>query len=168
MILWVGCHLLKTEFALLGLSLPLVGLTVAWASINPHEELLFYMIIRMKAWVLATLIVAVMLFIDFGRAPFLGLFALVNPLVGYLWVRGRFQGFPAMVRPGPRRGPARGPDLRLYDADTRKSRKVPLDDLRGTSKRGLFGIYKDWQQRKKLEKLWRDSGLGDKDDRANR
>lgn len=174
---WVGGLILNYPgFVLHGLNLPLVGLSVAWAAINPYEELLFFFVIKMKAWQFAALIVILMLFITFSIAPPLGLFALVNPLLAYAWVRGGYayglQGGFVPRRPASRRGP----DLRIYDADkqgrpavNRPNRNVPLDDLKGTSKRGLIGVYKDWQQRKRLEKLWKASGLSDsKDERPKR
>lgn len=161
--LWAGAKFLKiVYYPLFGLTLPVVGVTTAWAAINPYEELLFWMVIRMRAWVLAVVIVVIMLFIDFGDSPFLGLFALVNPLLGYLWVRGRM---PRILTEGFGQQPRRGPDLRFYDADRSPRRSAPLDDLRGRSKRGPLGAFRDWQQRRRLEKLFRDSNFKDIDER---
>jgi membrane associated rhomboid family serine protease len=158
--LWLGCHAVHDGYLLAGLTLPIVGMTVAWATINPFVELMFF-IIKMKAWQLAALVVAIMIFLDFESQPILGLFALACPFVAYIWARGRFDvGFGR----GGNRAPQRGPDLRFVDVDKPKRKGQPLDDLRGKSSRGPLGAYQDWRQRKKLEKLWRDSGFTDKDD----
>jgi membrane associated rhomboid family serine protease len=156
--LWIGGFLLKTSWLLAGFSLPLVGITVAWAAINPHAELYFYFVIKIQAWVLALLLVGFMLFMEFQGAPVLGLFALVNPLIGYMWTKGNI----ASIFSGARRIP-RGPDLRFFDADSKRQSR-PLDDLKGRSLRGPWGAYQDWKQRKRLEKLWKDSGFSDRDD----
>jgi len=160
--LWVGARMLGVGYILCGLTLPVVGLTTAWAAINPYEELLFWMVIRMRAWILAAIVVAMMFFYDFHGAPVLGLFALANPLLGYLWVRGRMLGgLRGAFMGGGRR---RGPDLRFSDTDRVRNKNRPLDDLRGHSLRGPLGAYKDWQQRRRLDKLWRDSDISDKKD----
>ncbi|MDR3708567.1 MAG: rhomboid family intramembrane serine protease [Capsulimonadaceae bacterium] len=167
LMLLFGSHVVGEPFIIAGLALPVVGMTAAWAAINPYEEILFWMVIRMQAWVLAVGIIALMLFVDFASAPFLGLFALVNPLIGYIWVRGIRLGPSTGVFRSPRTAARRGPDLRLVDTD-RPKRKQPLDDLRGTSRRGPIGAFQDWRQRRRLEKLWKASGLTDDDDDPKR
>jgi hypothetical protein len=62
-----------------------------------------------------------------------------------------------------RKQPRRGPDLRFSVSDRQPNRNTPLDDLKGRSSRGPLGALQDWRQRKRLEKLWRNSNIDDKD-----
>lgn len=163
----VGSLLLHLPFILAGLWIPLAALTVAWAAIDPYQDMLFYFVIKLQARWVALITVGLIFFGEFYGEPVLGLFALVGCLFAYLWVRGRVpypiqSAFDSVFHPRPRRGP----DLRFYDAD-RKRRRSGFE-AENTQKRGLLGKYRDWQQRKKLEKLWKASGLGDDDDVTRR
>jgi hypothetical protein len=162
LVLCLGAWLLKIypPFQLAGLSLPIVAVTVAWAAINPYEDLLLFFVIRMKAWMLAALVVVFMLFLTFSSWPLLGLFALVNPLIGYLWVRGRLP-FPAPTLRNL--GAKRRPDLRFYDVDRAQGRTAEYDEIR-KRQRNPIDRFKDWRERRRLQKLWRDSGFTDEDE----
>jgi len=159
-VLCIGGWLLRQPYLLAGLSLPIVAVTVAWAALNPYEELLFFFVIRMKAWVLALLVVGFMLFLTFRGAPLLGLFALVNPLIGYLWVRGRL---PFKMPSVQNLGGKRRPDLRFYDVDRAKGRNPAFDEIR-KRQRNPIDRFNDWRERRRLQKLWRDSGFTDDDE----
>jgi membrane associated rhomboid family serine protease len=152
--LYLGCLALQHDHELAGLSLPIVAMTVAWAAINPFEELTFNFIFKVKAWQLGALVVIFMLFVQFSQAPLLGLFALLNPIFAYYWTKGVFSSIPGSKK--------NTPPLRFYDFDSKPKTGRPLDDLQGKSSRGLIGMIEDWRQRKRLEKLWKDSGFDDK------
>jgi hypothetical protein len=94
----------------IGLWLPLAGVTVAWAMLNPEQQILFFFIIPMKLKYLALLDVALVL-ISYGQIHLaLGLFALLGCAFSYWYIlphdfglsRSRDRG--QVVRVHPRRG----------------------------------------------------------------
>jgi hypothetical protein len=149
---------------LAGLWVPLAAVTVAWAAIDPYQEILFYFVLKLQARWVAWISVGIIYFESFHFQPILGFFGLGGCLLAFYWVRGRvpysFQGMFDGI--GGRRG-SRTPNLKFYDVDRGKRGR---DDLNGESRqRGLLGKYQAYKERKKLEKLFRDSGYGDDNDR---
>lgn len=73
-----------------GLWIPLVGLTWAWANMNPHQELLFWGIIPIKAQWLAWLqaLLTFLTYLQQSHKPIFGLAAISGIAVAYFF-RGR-------------------------------------------------------------------------------
>ncbi len=145
------------------LFLPLTGLIVAFCMLNPEQEIVLYFFpVRAKY---VALIVTIWTYLTYGGAlgPWLGLFALGGILAAYLYVR--------FARPwadigsySPRSRPmGRGPDVRIYPSaakfNTRSS--GPMDGSPHRSPFDFAGRWKDYQERKRLEKLWKNSGFSD-------
>lgn len=96
--LWLASVLLGSSAVLVGFSMPLAAVTVAWAAINPYERVLLYFALPLEARWLGIL-VAVFVVIS---QPFpMGIFALAGCAVAVWYVR---QGRYLSVRAGgPRR-----------------------------------------------------------------
>lgn len=145
------------------LFLPLTGLIVAFCMLNPEQEITVYFFpVRAKY---VALVVTIWTYLNYGGVlgPLLGLFALGGILAAYLYVR--------FARPWadigsyrPRSRPAgRGPDLRIYPSAGKFSTRSagPMD---GSPRRGPFDIaarWTDYKERRRLEKLWKNSGFSD-------
>jgi hypothetical protein len=153
----LGGMLLHMPVGLSGLWIALASPTVAWCAINRREEISLYMVLKIPAPFLAVL---TMVFVWFEVGPpLLGLFALIPCAVAYWYTtQGRyaFQGYPSS-RDRPRQAVGR-PALRLHDFE----REEPVK--RGASPTSWF---RAWQEKRKLEKLWKRS-FGDNDDRKHR
>ena len=123
--------------ALAGLWVPLAPLTVAWAAANPESQVLFYFIVPLKAKYLAWICVG-LLYLSEGVHihPLYGLLVLLGCVVAYYQV-----SHPQRMYRAPER------DIRIY----RASRRLPSP----------FERFREWKRRKRLEKLFRNSGYGD-------
>ncbi len=145
------------------LVLPLTGLIVAFCMLNPEQEIMLYFFPVRARYV--ALIVTVWTYLNYGGilGPWLGLFALGGILAAYLYVRfARPWTDIGTYRPRPRR-PSSGPDLRIYPSPSKFSTR-PSATLDGSPRRGpldVAGRWKDYQERKRLEKLWKNSGFTD-------
>ena len=140
--------------------LPLTGLIVAFCLLNPEQQLTVYFFpVRAKY-----LAVGVTLFTYFNYGsllgPLLGLFALGGILAAFLYVRfGRpWSDIGSYSAP---RSSFRGPDLRMDSRPSaRPAFRTTLDGSpRQRSPLDFAGRWKDWQERRRLEKLWKNSGL---------
>lgn len=148
------------------LFLPLTGLIVAFCMLNPEQEIMLYFFPVRARYV--ALIVTVWTYLNYGGAlgPWLGLFALGGILAAFLYVRfARPWADIGTYSSRPRQAP-RGPDLRLYPSSTPSTRfsTRPSATLDGSPRRSpldLAGRWKDYQERKRLEKLWKNSGFAD-------
>lgn len=147
------------------LFLPLTGLIVAFCMLNPEQEIVLYFFpVRAKY---VALIVTAWTYLNYGGVlgPWLGLFALGGILAAYLYVRfARPWADIGSYSPRPRQ-PSRGPDLRLYPSSPRFSTR-PSTTIDGSPRRSPFdfaGRWKDYQERKRLEKLWKNSGFSDQE-----
>lgn len=156
-LLLTGTLLLRQDFLLDGFFLPLACCVVAFCAIQPEETLsLFFFPIPAKYFALMTALFTWIYFGQGGRA-LLGLFPLGGLLAAYLYVQhgrgaGRSYDAPRKTFRGPDLGesrPAARPTFRTT-LDGSPKRRGPLD---------LAGRWKDWQDRRKLEKLWKNSGL---------
>jgi len=149
---------LDDDTAVYGFFLPLVATIVAFCSIDPEREM-FGFFIPMKAKYIAIISVAAA-WITFGAA--LGLFACGGSLAAYLWVRnGRpwaTEGYKQKARP-------RGEIIDFQAARKRKSNAVYLDGSIRRSPFDIRGRWRDMQERKKLARLLKNSGLLDPEDR---
>jgi len=124
-----------------GLLLPLAGATIAFAMMNPEQEILFFLIVPMKLKYLALLDVALVL-LGFGRPYILiGILALLGCAYSYWYVKGaRFEWSPRARR----------------DNVTRvRPRRSLLGRL------NPFSRSKARRERERLRKLFEDSGMGD-------
>ncbi len=140
---------------LAGLGLPLDAAIVAFCMLNP-EEAFRYFFFTLRAKYIA-LIVTVWTLFSFG--PIFGFFACGGIFAAFLYVKyGRAWGSIDSYRT-PRRA-SRGPDLRMDSRPARPTFRTTLDG--SPAQRGAFdvaGRWKDWQERRRLEKLWKNSGF---------
>lgn len=157
--LQVGSMLLGKPDVVYGFFLPMACCVIAYCAIRPEETVLFFFFpIKCKYFALIVTLFT-WVYVGQGGRAILGLFALSGLLVAYLYVRyGRSWGDIGSYST-PRRS-TRGPDLRM---DTRPARPTFRTTLDGSpQQRSLFdlaGRWKDRQERRRLEKLWKNSGL---------
>ena len=143
---------------LMGFSLPLGGMIVAFCMLNAEQTIMLFLFpIRAiyVAWIVAGLT-----YFGAGMGPVLSLFACGGIIAAFFYVKFARSWADIGSYGGRRRTTPRGPDLRIYPA-SRAARRGALD---GSSQRGLFdfaGRWKDWQERRRLEKLLRNSGFSD-------
>jgi len=142
--------------------LPLTGLIVAFCMLNPEQSVTVYFF-PVKAKYLA-IGVTVWTYLNYGTVlkPTLALFALGGILAAYLYVRFARPWDTIGYYSAPRQA-FRGPDLSEPRSGTAKSRPTFRTTLDGSpQKRGVFdvrGRVRDWRDRRRLEKLWKNSGL---------
>lgn len=139
------------------LFLPLTGLIVAFCMLNPEQTVVLYFFPIRAKWV--ALIVTGFTFFTYGQnfGPIIGAFSCGGILAAYLYVRfGRSWADVGPYGGGAQR-PPRGPDLRM-DRPTRSFRTMDGSPAR-RSPLDLAGRWKDWQERRRLEKLWKNSGF---------
>ena len=140
---------------LAGLSLPLDATIVAFCMLNPEEGFrYFFFTIRAKY---IALIVTVWTLVSYG--PIFGVFACGGIVAAFLYVKyGRsWNGIGSYQMP---RRVSRGPDLRMDSRPARPAFRTTLDG--SPAQRSAFdfaGRWKDWQERRRLEKLWKNSGF---------
>jgi len=158
--LLLGGFLLHREIMPLhDIFLPLTGLIVAFCMLNPEQQITVYFFpVRAKYVAIG---VTVWTYLTYGSmlGPLLGLFALGGILAAYLYVR--------FARPwgdvgsySTRRRNFRGPDLRMDGRPARPTFRTTLDGSpQQRSPLDFAGRWKDWQERRRLEKLWKNSGL---------
>ena len=151
--LLLGSLVLRQEDVLFGFFLPLACCIVAFCLIQPEQTVqLFFFPIRAKY---LAILVALFTWIYFGQGgrAVLGLFPLGGLLAATLYVRsGRFYSLPGRT--------PRGPDLRMDSRPARPTFRTTLDG--SPARRSAFdfaGRWKDWQERRRLEKLWKNSGF---------
>ncbi len=150
------------------LFLPLTGLIVAFCMLNAEQTVVLYFFpVRAKY---VALIVTLWTYFTYGSelGPLLGLFSLGGILAAFLYVRyGRSWGDIGSYSGGARSAP-RGPDLRAYPPASRFSTRpktATKSAMDGSptqrSPFDLAGRWRDYQERRRLEKLWRNSGFSD-------
>ncbi len=137
-----------------GLNLPLGAVIMAFCMLNPEQTFRFYFF-PLKAKYIA-IIVAVMTLLSYG--PIFGVFACGGLLAALIYVRyGRSWAAPSY---GASSRVSRGPDLRMDSRPARPAFRTTLDG--SPAQRRFFdfaGRWKDWQERRRLEKLWKNSGF---------
>ena len=142
--LFVGGILTGVSVGAAGLWLPIAGITIAFAMMNPEEQIMFMFFIPMKLKYLALLTVA-LVFFSYLQAPIIGIFALSGCAFAHWYVRSGSRMFDFGHAPRQRRGQF----VRLYN------RKSWLHKL------NPFAWLKEWRERRRLKKFFGKSGLGD-------
>ena len=142
--------------------LPLTGLIVAFCMLNPEQEIVVYFFpVRAKYVAVG---VTLWTYLTYGSimGPKLALFALGGILAAYLYVRFARPWADIGSYSAPRRT-SRGPDLRMDSRPAaRPTFRTTLDGSpRQRKPFDIAGRLRDWRDRRKLEKLWRNSGLSD-------
>ena len=151
--LLLGSIILQTPDGLFGFFLPLACCIIAFCMIQPEQSVqVFLFPVRAKYFaVIVTLFTWI--YVGQGGHALLGLFALGGLLASYLYVRyARFYSLPSRA--------GRGPDLRMDSRPARPTFRTTLDG--SPAQRSTFdfsGRWKDWQERRRLEKLWKNSGF---------
>ncbi len=150
---------LPNSVSLNDIFLPLTGLIVAFCMLNPEQQITVYFFpVRAKYLAIG---VTVWTYLTYGSmlGPLLGLFALGGILAAYLYVRFARPWGDIGSYSAPRRN-FRGPDLRMDSRPARPTFRTTLDGSpQQRSPLDLGGRWKDWQERRRLEKLWKNSGL---------
>ncbi|MEN6520859.1 MAG: DUF1751 domain-containing protein [Armatimonadota bacterium] len=138
--IYIGALITGAATALTGLTLPLSGLTIAFALQNPEDTVLFGFIIPMKLKYLALLDVIIVL-IGYGVThPLLGVSALLGCAFSYWFVTSRNR----------------------YRITTGKCEVVYLHKKNPRAPRlGTLGWYKEYRERKRLKDFFDKSGFKD-------
>jgi len=125
--------------------LPLAGATVAFAMMNPEQQILFFFVIPMKLKYLA-LIDAALVLITYGMtSPILGVFALAGCAFSYWY-----------IRPGALAW--------LTERNARDDRVVRVHPRRSIMQSlNPFNKMKEKRERDRLRKLFEQSGMDDND-----
>ena len=143
------------------LFLPLTGLIVAFCMLNPTQTMVLYFFPIQARWV--AMLVTALVFFQYGSIYdnwLMGVFACGGILAASLYVRfGR-----SWADTGSYSAPRRGPDLRVYpQPKPAPKRRAILDGSRVRSPFDLAGRWKDYQERRRLERLLRNSGFSDRE-----
>lgn len=124
--LFVGYIITSYPISLAGLWLPIAGVTVAFAMLNPEQQILFFFIIPLKLKYLALLDVVLVLISYSQGSILMGIFALAGCAVSYWYVRrGRYVDYPRSNR--RQRG---GEVIRLYEKPSLRKRLCPVERYR--------------------------------------
>jgi hypothetical protein len=150
----LGSLLLRQVGLLVGLWSGIAPPTIAWCVVNRRQSICLWALVTVPAWAIAGFTLVLMWY-NVGAAfgePVLGLFALLGCLAAYLYAmygRYAFQGYAA--------NPIfhRRPKLRV-DSFDREPARGGLSPVRR---------FRAWQERRKLERLWKRSMGDDKDER---
>jgi len=148
----------KMMAGLTGFQLPLSGMIVAFCMLNPNVTLMFYFFPVRAIYV--AWIVTLLTYFTAGMGPLLNLFACGGIIAAFLYVKFGRPWAEIGSYSAPRRK-FQGPDLRM---DTRPSRPpsfrtTPDGSPLKRKPMDFAGRLKDWQERRRLEKLWKNSGL---------
>ena len=124
--LLAGYYVTGAQVGLFGLLMPVAAVTIAWATLNPEQQMMFWFVIPLKAKYLAWLTVVLVLLNH--RWP-LGIFALAGCLASWRYVHWRWRS---------------------------PSHRTPVIRIRGTRLRRLSPFFwlKDYRERKRLKKLF--------------
>jgi len=151
---WVGSLLLRQPAGLAGLWVAMAPVVVAWSVVNRREVINFWFLpIPGPVWGAIGALIA--WFYAGGGA--IGLFATAGCAAAYWYAtQGRYGGSPA-----PRFGGTTG--RRDHDPVARFRNFDPEATGRGGRAGGLNPVkwWRDRQERKRLEKIFRNSGFGD-------
>ena len=151
--LLLGSRLLGQPDGLYGFFLPLACCIIAFCTIQPEESVQFFFFPIRAKYFAVIVVLFTWIYVGQGGHALLGLFPLAGLLAAYLYVRyGRFYSLPSRA--------GRGPDLRMDSRPARPTFRTTLDG--SPAQRSPFdfsGRWKDWQERRRLEKLWKNSGF---------
>lgn len=151
---WIGARLLNTSAGFADIWVAVAAPTIAWCAINRHESIgLCFGLVHIPAMWLAGL-TALSVWYLMGPAlgqPLLGLFALSGCAAAYWYVtKGRFN----LSRSSERQ--------RIHEA----ARRFAPDREQTGSRQGGFNLFRWWKERqdkKRLEEIFRRSGFTDDD-----
>jgi membrane associated rhomboid family serine protease len=147
-----------TPTALVSYMMPLAGVIVAFCTLNPGEVISFWFFPTPAKWI--TIITFGFCWVYFGLT--LGLFADVGCLAALLYVRNG-RGYTRYTSYATRS--VRGPDLRVVDFDKPRRPNVYIDGSPPPPKPfNLARMWRERQERKRLEKLWNESRIPPKQD----
>jgi hypothetical protein len=153
----VGCWLFRPQsFPLFGVYLPAAASAVAFALIRPDEMFCFFFTMKRKYF---AALVALFVWVSFGQGghAVLGLSALGGLVAAYVYtVYGRSwstSGYSGGSAPGKRA-------LKLDFDDRKPLRRYPDGSFRRRPY-DLVGKWRDAQERKKLDRLLKNSGFND-------
>ncbi|MCL5105126.1 MAG: rhomboid family intramembrane serine protease [Armatimonadetes bacterium] len=142
----LGSLITRLPVSAIGLWLPIAGVTVAFAMLNPEEQILFMFVIPLKLKYLALIDVVIVL-VKYGQmSPLLGVFALAGCAFSYWYV----------IRPNRYRAPVRETRGKVARAHRKPSLLRRLNP---------FSWIREYRDRKRLERLFRDSERTDDDAR---
>lgn len=133
--LCVGSFMTGAPVSVAGLWLPIAGVTIAFAMLNPEEQILFMFILPLKLKYLALLdVVLVLISFGSGGRLLMGVFALAGCAVSYWYVRrGRWLG---------------------SHLDTRHDRVIRIHPRHAVRKSwNPIKRYRDYRERKRLRNL---------------
>ncbi|HEY3297847.1 MAG TPA: rhomboid family intramembrane serine protease [Armatimonadota bacterium] len=141
--MYAGGALLGLPVSLVGLWLPLSGVTIAWAMMNPEQEILFFFVIPMKLKFLA--LIDVLFVLIAYKLPF-GIFALAGCIFSYLYIRRSSSG-----------------SYRSYGSNTQERiiRIRPHQRMKFLDRLNVFKWYREYKERKRLEKFLGKSNFPD-------
>jgi membrane associated rhomboid family serine protease len=155
--LLLGTILLHQPDALFGFFLPLACGIIAFCMIQPEATIQVFLFPVKAKYFAVVVALFTWVYVGQGGRALLGIFALGGLLAAMLYVRyGRSWAagsFGASSR-------TRGPDLRMDSRPVRPAFRTTLDG--SPAQRRFFdfaGRWKDWQERRRLEKLWKNSGF---------
>lgn len=153
----LGSHILGQQGALFGFFLPMACCAIAFCMLNPEASMgLFFFAIPAKFFAILVALYT-WVYIGQGGRPLLGLFGCGGLVVSLLYVRyGRSWADIGSYR--SRRAPPRGPDLRIYPKAANSSFRT-MDGSPRRSPFDLSGRLKDWRERRRLERLFKNSGF---------
>ena len=154
--IWLGAHLFGNA-SITGLWIAMAPVVVAWCIVNSRETInLFFLPI--PAPLVAVLAAAMAWFYAGGHV--IGLFALSGCAAAYWYAAsGRYlaRGDTRAGKPFGGMPPKdKGPALRFRDFDRDPPAAGGLDPRRA---------FRAWQERRKLEQLWKRSGFSDPDEK---
>lgn len=157
--LLLGSHALAEPYLLFGFFLPMACCAIAFCMLNPEASMgLFFFAIPAKFFAILVALYT-WVYVGQGGRPLLGLFACSGLVVSFLYVRyGRSWGDIGSYN--ARRRPPRGPDLRIYP----RAASTSFRTMDGSPQRGpldIAGRIKDWRERRRLERLFKNSGFSD-------
>lgn len=140
--MFLGYRLTGIPVPLYGLWLPLAGVTVAFAMMDPEQTILFFMVIPMKLKYLAILDAAMVLYSYGQQNATMGICALAGCIASYLYVRRpSSSGYRSSQQDTSER------IIRIYPHKRRFPNLNP------------FKWYHDYKERKRLERLFKNSGI---------
>jgi len=155
----LGGYLFHQPVGLATFLLPLAGIVIAFCALNPNDPINCWFVNIPSKWVMAIVFALVWFFMG---NPIIGLFAEAGPLASLWYVSyGRSWGDIGHYT----KRPSRGEIIDFQAARKRKSNAVYLDGSIRRSPFDIRGRWRDMQERKKLARLLKNSGLLDPEDR---
>ena len=160
--LLLGSLLLGQPDILFGFFLPLACCVMAFCMLNPEQTISFFFFPIPAKFFAAIITLFTWVYVGQGGHALLGVFALAGILASFLYVRYGRAWADIGSYSAPRRT-SRGPDLRMDSRPAaRPTFRTTLDGSpRQRKPFDIAGRLRDWRDRRKLEKLWRNSGLSD-------